>query len=60
MLRGSGTMWLLLYNLRLEVNYQMKQDEKLLFVKMASKQGTLVFDSSLNNKSSHFEFIAEK
>lgn len=56
MIAGSGTVWQFLCNLRPEKKYQIKQDGKLLFEKVASKQGTIRFESAMNGKGSRFEF----
>jgi hypothetical protein len=52
----SGPIWQLLCNLKSEIRYQVKQDGKLLFEKIASKQGTIQFESTGFNKNSLFEF----
>ena len=53
---GSGTIWQLLCNLKPEKKYQIKQDEKLLLEKIASKQGTIQFEAPVNGKGARFEF----
>lgn len=53
---GLGTIWQLLCNLKPQRNYQIKQDGKPLFEKIASKQGTIQFESTGVNKSPYFEF----
>ena len=54
-LRGEGTTWQLLCNLKPGRKYQIKQDGKLLLSALASKQGTLPFESVIS-KTSHFQF----
>jgi hypothetical protein len=53
---SSGPIWQLLFNLKPERRYQIKQDGKPLFEKVASKQGTIQFESTGVNKNLHFEF----
>jgi len=52
----SGPIWQLLCNLKPEKRYQIKQDGKPLFEKIASKQGTIQFESNGANKKLYFEF----
>jgi hypothetical protein len=52
----SGTVWQLICNLKPETKYQIRQDSKAILEKVASKQGTIQFEASLNGKSTQFEF----
>jgi hypothetical protein len=53
-LTGHGRVWHLLCNLRPETRYRIYQNGKQLLSTPASKQGTLKFQSTLNNRISIF------
>lgn len=54
---ASGRVWQLLCNLKPEKKYQIRQDGKALFEKVASKQGTIEFEATMDGKKSTFEFV---
>jgi ribosomal protein L24E len=55
-LRGNGTVWQLLCNLKPNESYRITQGGRSILTRAASKQGTIHFESQLAGEPARFEF----